>query len=209
MRMDALFRPGYDITSLVSLMNVKGYEYIFISENSTIKRVTLNINGNQINKDVENESTNIAFFLTNGIQTITIDGKYFNGWAVFFIVLLVLLLIAFIVMAILLKRYPERFEKYNREPEIQQPVYIPVPVQMQPQPMPLPEPEPYYEPETYYEPEPRDLTAEFEPEEELQGDRGLIGLLRRPVPDSFYDTVFRQIPASDGLSFARPSFADR
>lgn len=163
---------SFDITSLISLMDVSGYIYTYSYDGNTITRVTCTVEGEQTSKTMDNQEEVVGFGLSNGIQTITIDGNYFNGWAVFFIVLFVLLLIAMIVMAVLLYLYktgridiPDRFKRKQAEPLPQQPVYIPIPVPAQP--MPLPEPEPYYpEPEPEPEPEPRDLTAAFEPEEE-------------------------------------------
>ena len=141
---------SYDITSLISLMNVKGYIYTYSCEGNNITRVTCTMEGEQITKTMDNQEDVIGFGLSNGIQTITIDGNYFNGWAIFFIVLFVLLLILLVVLAVLLYLYktgridiPDRFKRRQPEPVPQQPVYIPIPVA--PQPMPLPEPEPYYE----------------------------------------------------------------
>ena len=115
---------SYDITSLLSLADVPGYIYTYSYEGNLITRVTCTVDGEPVSKQMTNEEDVVGFGLSNGIQNISIQGYYFNGWAVFFIVLTVLLLIALIAMAVLLYLYktgkidiPDRFKKQQPAPE--------------------------------------------------------------------------------------------
>ena len=58
---------SYDITSLISLMNVKGYIYTYSYEGNNITRVTCTVNGEQTSKTMDNQEDVIGFGLSNGI----------------------------------------------------------------------------------------------------------------------------------------------
>ncbi|MDD6395978.1 MAG: hypothetical protein PUB37_07365 [Firmicutes bacterium] len=170
---DTTLIDSFDITSLITLTNVKVYTYTYLHKNNIMTKVIASSNGQSTSRKIQNKSDAICVGLDNGIQTITIIGYYFNGWAVFFIVLTVLLLIALIAMATLLYLYrlgkitlPTR----NREPGAPQstesvfnysPITPPSPAP-EPAPIPLPIPEPEPEPEPM--PAPRDLTESFDDE---------------------------------------------
>ncbi len=165
---------SYDITSLVDLTGVSSYIYTYSYDGNTIATVTCTVDGEQISRNIKNEEEAIGFSLANGIQTITIQGYYFNGWAVFFTVIFALLGLALIVLAVLVYLYktgkidiPDRFKRSQPEPEPEPaPYYQPIPEPYY-QPIPEPEPEPEPLPLPMPEPEPRDLTESFadEPEE--------------------------------------------
>ena len=168
-------RDSYDISSLLDLVGVSRYIYTYSYEGNTITTVTCTVEGELISRDIKNEEEAIGFSPASPIQTITIQGYYFNGWAVFFTVVFALLGLALIVLAVLVYLYktgridiPDRFKRHQPQPEpepvpyyqpIPQPYYEPMP-EPEPEPLPLPMPEP--------EPEPRDLMEPFadEPEEE-------------------------------------------
>lgn len=168
---DTTLIDSFDITSLITLTNANMYLYTYSTQDNILTRVVVSANGKSDTKDIKGESSAVGFGLDNGIQTITISGYYFNGWAVFFIVLTVLVLVALVAMATLLILYrmgkiklPEK--KKTAEPVPQQPSesvfnYSPI-VQPAPEPepesivLPVPEPEPM--------PAPRDLTENFDDE---------------------------------------------
>lgn len=163
---------SYDISSLLSLANVSSYIYTYSCDGNTITTITCTVDGEQISRDLKNEEEAVGFSLANGIQTITIQGYYFNGWAVFFTVIFALLGLALIVLAVLVYLYktgkidiPDRFKSREPEPEPEpEPLYVPIPEQYR-----IPEPEPEPEPIPLPMPEPRDLTESFddEPEEPI------------------------------------------
>lgn len=164
---------SFDITSLISVMNVSGYVYTYSYNGNIITQVACSVDGEQDSKATQNErdSDTISFGLGNGIQTIMIQGYYFNGWAVFFIILFVLLLIALITMGVLLYLYktgkidlPINKKNYNAS-STTEPISAHPPTQItvpEPTPMPVPEPEPI----PLSTPEPRDLTETFDDENE-------------------------------------------
>lgn len=164
---------SFDITSLISVMNVSSYVYTYSYNGNTVTQVTCNIGGEQNAKEIQSQSDVIGFGLNNGIQTITIQGYYFNGWAVFFIVLLVLSIVALIAMGTLLYLYKTgKIDlPINKKGEIPpaaspEPTFTPAATQVtvsEPNPTPsVPEFEPIPLPSS----EPRDLTETFDDEDE-------------------------------------------
>ncbi len=179
---------SYDISSLVSLANVSSYIYTYSCEGNTITTVTCTVNGEQISRNLKNEEEAVGFSIANGIQTITIQGYYFNGWAVFFTVIFALILVALIGLAVLVYLYktgridiPDRFKNREPEPEPEtQPIYTPIPEQYR-IPEPEPEPEPIALPMP--EPAPRDLTESFDDEPEEPDIDFNIAIEPEPEPE--------------------------
>ncbi len=166
---DTTLIDSFDITSLITLTNVSVYTYTYCHEDNIITKVVASSNGESETREIKGDSTAIGFGLDNGIQTITISGYYFNGWAVFFIVLTVLLLLALVAMATLLilnRMGKIKLPTLKKETPAQEPTesvfnYSPI-VQPIPEPEPIPMPAPEPEPEPM--PAPRDLTENFDDE---------------------------------------------
>lgn len=168
---DTTLIDSFDITSLITLTNVSLYTYTYLHEDNIMTKVTVSSNGQSGSREIKEKSSAVGFGLKNGIQTITIRGYYFNGWAVFFIVLTVLMLLALIVMGTLLylnhlgKITLPTGKKESDAPQSTESVfnYSPIaPPTPEPKPILPPVPEPETEPEPI--PAPRDLTESFDDE---------------------------------------------
>ncbi len=162
---------SFDITSLITLTNVDKYAYTYSNDGNTITQITQNSNGQSDSIKIKDEYCFVRVGLDNGIQTMTVNGYYFNGWAVFFIVLTVLLFLALIAMAALLYLYRTgrislpvlKKDKPTQEHTESVFNYSPIaPPAPEPEPIAMPALDP--EPEPIPMPMPRDFTENFDDE---------------------------------------------
>lgn len=187
---------SFDITSLITLTGVSKVAYSYYYDGNIVTDYTGYSNGEQSSENPENEkeSSYIRFGLSNGIQTITINGYYFNGWAIFFYILTGLIIFALIAMSILLYLYKtgkidlpvKKKSEIPTEPESSyRPIIAPPPVQEAiPIPMPAPS-EPVSEPA----PLPRDFTDTFDDDEPTSTPIMLFDMPKDEEPELNFEPV--------------------